>query len=249
MRLPLLYYTNNVGGTATLLEAMLSARCQNIVFSSSCATYGIPQSNPIPESHGQAPIHPYGTSKHLCEQMIKRSERAHGLRSMILRYFNAAGADPDGEIGENHNPETHLIPLVLRAAQHGTSVKVFGTDYPTVDGTCVRDYVHVSDLATAHVLALRRLLSGAPSRDYNLGLGRGHTVREVVDTAKEVTGRTIAVEEMPRRSGDSCTAGRRSGIGAARALLGVPRWAAVADQVAHAWHWVRCDRRPRRPAA
>jgi UDP-arabinose 4-epimerase len=197
------YYRNNVAGTLTLLEAMRDHGIDKIVFSSSCATYGIPNKIPIPESHTLQPINPYGHSKVMAEQMLKDFDVAYDLRSISLRYFNAAGADPDGEIGEIHEPETHLIPLVLNAAaEKRSAITIFGNDYDTDDGTCIRDYIHVTDLAQAHVLALNMLEKGSPSTAYNLGNGQGFSVRQVIDTAKLVTGRDIPVAIGPRRPGD-----------------------------------------------
>ena len=197
------YYRNNVAGTLTLLEAMRDQGIRRMVFSSTCATYGVPEQIPIPEHHPQHPINPYGASKHMIERMLRDFDAAHGLRSSSLRYFNAAGADPDGETGEDHDPETHLIPLVLEAAAgRRPHVAIFGNDYDTPDGTCIRDYIHVTDLADAHVLALRRLESGAESRAYNLGNGMGFSVREVIETARMVTGRDFPVVLGARRAGD-----------------------------------------------
>ncbi|MGH9548823.1 MAG: UDP-glucose 4-epimerase GalE, partial [Terriglobales bacterium] len=201
---PLKYYRNNVAGTLTLLEVMREHGVSQMVFSSTCATYGIPLAIPISEAHPQNPINPYGASKLMDEQMLEDVGRAHDIRSISLRYFNAAGADPDGEIGEERTSEGHLIPLVLHVAIGQRShVTVFGTDYDTPDGTCIRDYVHVTDLAEAHVLALKGLGSG--NKSYNLGMGRGFSVKEVIQTARSVTGRNIAVVEGSRRPGDpSC---------------------------------------------
>ncbi|MCU0833678.1 MAG: UDP-glucose 4-epimerase GalE [Chromatiaceae bacterium] len=197
------YYRNNVAGTLTLLEAMRDHGMARLIFSSTCATYGVPQTYPIPEAHPQHPVNPYGASKLMIERMLRDFDLAHGLRSIALRYFNAAGADPDGEIGEVHDPETHLIPLVLDAAAgRRPQVTVFGDDYDTPDGTCVRDYIHVTDLAQAHVLALQALESGAQSTAYNLGNGRGFSVREVITHAEAVTGREVPVTLGPRRCGD-----------------------------------------------
>ena len=200
---PAKYYRNNVAGSLSLLEAMREHGIGKIVFSSTCATYGVPQGIPIPDDHPQNPINPYGTSKLTVERMLSDFETAYGLRSVSLRYFNAAGADPEAEIGEDHDPETHLIPLVLEAASGKRSnVTIFGTDYDTPDGTCVRDYIHVSDLAEAHVLALKALRGGRQSTSYNLGMGAGHSVREVIRVANSVTGRVIPVVEGFRRPGD-----------------------------------------------
>jgi UDP-glucose-4-epimerase GalE len=200
---PLRYFRNNVAGTLTLLEAMRACSVQRIVLSSTCATYGVPQAVPIPEDHPQWPVNPYGESKLAVERMLRWVEGAYGTRWMSLRYFNAAGADPDGEIGESHDPETHLIPLAIDAAlgRRGP-LKVMGTDYPTRDGTAIRDYIHVVDLADAHVRALRHLESGGASCALNLGTGRGHTVREVIAMIERVTGRKLPSIDSPRRPGD-----------------------------------------------
>jgi UDP-glucose 4-epimerase len=197
---PAKYYRNNVIGSLNLIEAMLEADVKNIVFSSSCATYGEPQYMPIDENCPQNPINPYGFSKLIVERAFADYERAYGLRWIALRYFNAAGAAIDAVIGESHEPETHLIPLVLRAIKTGESVKIFGDDYDTPDGTCVRDYIHVEDLADAHVLALKALFmySGA----LNLGTGEGISVKEIVSAAAKISGKKIAYEIAPRRDGD-----------------------------------------------
>ena len=200
---PLRYYRNNVATTMTLLEVMVEAGVPPLVFSSSCATYGTPTEVPIPVSHEQRPINPYGWTKLMGEQMIRDAGHAHGLRSVILRYFNAAGADPDGDLCEEHDPETHLIPLAIDAALgRRPPLRIFGTDYPTPDGTCIRDYIHVSDLADAHVAALRELLGGGASRIRNLGTGRGHSVREVVEAVGRAAGMPVPTEMHPRRAGD-----------------------------------------------
>jgi UDP-glucose-4-epimerase GalE len=200
---PALYYRNNVEGTLSLLEEMRRATVDRIVFSSTCATYGVPEANPIGESTLQRPVNPYGETKLAVERALHWYGEAYGLRHVALRYFNAAGADPDGEIGEDHEPETHLIPLVLQAALGlGPPIRIFGTDYPTADGTAVRDYIHVSDLAEAHVRALDYLLRGGDSRAMNLGTGRGHSVREVIAAAQRAAARPVPREEAPRRAGD-----------------------------------------------
>jgi UDP-arabinose 4-epimerase len=200
---PAKYYRNNVVGTLNLLDAMLRHRCRDIVFSSTCATYGIPRSVPISEEEDQRPINPYGRSKLMIEQILRDFDRAHGLRFCALRYFNAAGADPEGQIGEDHSPETHLIPLVVETALgRRPCVDVFGTDYPTPDGTAIRDYIHVSDLADAHERAMTHLLSNGESLLLNVGTGRGHSVREVIDAVQAVTGGTVPVRHSPRRPGD-----------------------------------------------
>jgi UDP-arabinose 4-epimerase len=197
------YYRNNVAGSLTLLEAMRDHEIECIVFSSTCATYGVPEIIPIREDAPQHPINPYGASKLMVERMIRDFGSANGLRSISLRYFNAAGADPEGEIGEHHDPETHLIPLVLDVASgQRSNLTVFGSDYPTPDGTCIRDYIHVADLADAHVKALQALEGGLRSGAYNLGIERGFSVRDVVDTACRVTEREIPIVLGKRRTGD-----------------------------------------------
>ncbi len=197
------YYRNNVTGSLTLLEAMRDNNIHNFIFSSTCATYGEPEQVPIPEDHKQAPVNPYGQSKLMIEQMLSDFDVAHKLKSVSLRYFNAAGADPEGETGEDHDPETHLIPLVLDAAiGKRPSITVFGDDYNTPDGTCIRDYIHVTDLADAHVKALKYLEQGGETTHYNLGNGKGYSVKEVIDTAKKITGKKIPVVIGKRRYGD-----------------------------------------------
>ena len=197
------YYRNNVAGTLTLLEALRDFGVDKFIFSSSCATYGMPETIPISEEHVQAPINPYGQSKLMIEQMLKDFDAAYGLKSVSLRYFNAAGADPDGEIGEDHDPETHLIPLVLNvAAGVSPHITVFGDDYETEDGTCIRDYIHVTDLADAHVKALSYLERGGCTTAYNLGNEKGFSVREVIDCANQITGKEITVVIGARRAGD-----------------------------------------------
>jgi UDP-glucose 4-epimerase len=234
---PARYYRNNVAGTIELLGAMVEAGVKRIVFSSTCATYGLPREIPIPEDHPQEPVNPYGASKLMIERMLADFDRAYGLRSVVLRYFNAAGADPGGAIGERHEPETHLIPLVLRTALgERPAVEIFGTDYPTPDGTCVRDYVHVTDLASAHVLGVERLAGGAPSDVYNLGNGSGFSVREVIATAERVTGRPIAAVAAPRRAGDPHTLVGSSDK-ARRELGWSPRLASLEDIIRTAWAW------------
>ncbi|MCX8510035.1 MAG: UDP-glucose 4-epimerase GalE [Rhodobacteraceae bacterium] len=199
---PALYFDNNVGGMMALLDAAREAGVEQIVFSSSCATYGVPAALPVVESTPQEPINPYGRTKLICEQMLRDYGAAYGIRHVALRYFNAAGADPEGEIGERHEPETHLLPLALRAAAGGVPLNVFGHDYDTPDGTGIRDYVHVTDLARAHLLALRYLETGQDSLAVNLGSGRGHSVMEVCDAIARVTGRTVPLRFSPRRAGD-----------------------------------------------
>jgi UDP-glucose-4-epimerase GalE len=200
---PMRYFRNNAANTFVLLDAMREAEVGTIVFSSTCATYGMPIAVPITEDHPQSPINAYGESKLMVERALAWSAGAYGLRYAALRYFNASGADPDGETGENHDPETHLIPLVLRSALGlHPQIDIYGTDYPTPDGTAVRDYVHVQDLAEAHVKAVGHLLDGNDSLALNLGTGRGYSVREVIAAAERVTGRAVPRREMPRRAGD-----------------------------------------------
>src|SRR5215471_17697028 len=200
---PALYYANNLGGTLSLLEAMREAGVDKIVFSSTCATYGIPAEVPIRENSPQLPVNPYGETKLAIERALHWYGKAYGLRSVSLRYFNAAGADPEGEIGELHAPETHLVPLVLQTALGERShIEVYGTDYPTSDGTAIRDYIHVQDLAEGHLRALEYLLTGGETAAVNLGTGTGHSVREVVRVAEAISGRGISCRDAPRRAGD-----------------------------------------------
>jgi UDP-arabinose 4-epimerase len=219
-----------------LLDAMRDCGVGKIVFSSSCAVYGVPAVVPIAEDAGFAPVNPYGATKMICERMLKDCAAAFALNFVALRYFNAAGADPDGAIGECHVPETHAIPLLLEAAEGGRRFTIFGDDYPTGDGTCVRDYVHVSDLADAHIRALRALVDGADSMALNLGTGRGWSVSELVATVREVTGRDFPVQLGPRRAGDPPAL--VADPARARAKLGWrPQYFELATQVAHAWAW------------
>jgi len=197
------YFRNNVAGSLSLLDAAVAVRVERFVFSSTCATYGVPREVPIAEDHPQNPVNPYGESKLFVERALRWYEQAHRLRWVALRYFNAAGADPDGDLGEEHDPETHLVPLAIQAALGlRPRLPIFGTDYATPDGTAVRDYVHVSDLAAAHVAALDHLVRGAPSAACNLGTGRGHSVREVIAEVARVTGRGVPTRDAPRRPGD-----------------------------------------------
>lgn len=201
---PLSYYGNNVAGAILLLEAMQESGLKTLIFSSTCATYGIPDEIPIRESTVQEPTHPYGKSKWIVETILKDLVQLDGWRVALLRYFNAAGADEEARIGENHTPETHLIPLVIEAALgKRSSVSLFGTDYPTPDGTAIRDYIHVDDLADAHVLALQHLLtSSSPLLELNLGTGKGHSVQEVIDAVERISGKKVPVERKDRRPGD-----------------------------------------------
>lgn len=234
---PAKYYRNNVIGTLTLLEAMVAANIKKLVFSSTCATYGVPKTVPIPEDHPQSPINPYGATKLMVERILADFDVAHEFKSVCFRYFNAAGADPGGLLGEDHNPETHLIPLVLQTALGiREAIAVFGTDYPTPDGTCIRDYIHVADLATAHVLGLEYLLQGNDSEIFNLGNGSGFSVKEVIEAAKQVTGREIAVVERDRRPGDP-PALVGSAEKAQRMLGWQSQYADIHQILTHAWAW------------
>jgi UDP-arabinose 4-epimerase len=234
---PRKYFDNNVSKTLALLDRLLDASVDKFVFSCSCATYGVPRVLPIAEHHRQLPINPYGASKLFLENVLYWYERAYGLRYTSLRYFNAAGADPDGELGEDHMPETHLIPLVIAAAQgKNPVVEIFGTDYDTPDGTAVRDYVHVCDLAAAHVKALDHLLADAPSASINLGTGRGHSIREVISAVEGISGRTVPVFEGPRRAGDPPALIADPQLG--RSVLGwTPRRSDLSTIVLTAWQW------------
>ncbi|MBP2658227.1 MAG: galE [Firmicutes bacterium] len=235
---PAKYYRNNVTGTITLLEAMKKGGIDKIIFSSTCATYGIPTQVPICEDHSQNPINPYGWSKLMIEQILRDFHMAYSIRSVALRYFNAAGADPDGEIGERHNPETHLIPLVLEAAAgRRPNIAIFGTDYPTTDGTCIRDYIHVRDLADAHVMALNYLYKENKSTAFNLGNGSGFSVREIIEISRKVTGKKIQIVEMERRAGDpAILVGNAAKI---ESQLGWrPQFSDIATQITHAWEWM-----------
>ena len=234
---PAKYYRNNVIGTLVLLEAMLAACVNKFVFSSTCATYGVPKTVPIPEDHPQNPINPYGESKLMVEKILSDFNNAYDLKSVRFRYFNAAGADPSGLLGEDHNPETHLIPLVLQTALgKRESISILGTDYPTTDGTCVRDYIHVNDLADAHVLGLEYLLKGGDSAVFNLGNGNGFSVKEVIETAKQVTGKNIKAIECDRRPGDP-PALIGSGDKARQILGWQPKYPDLQDIITHAWKW------------
>jgi UDP-glucose 4-epimerase len=234
---PAKYYRNNVVGTLTLLEAMLAASIKQFVFSSTCATYGVPNTVPIPEDHPQNPINPYGFTKLAVERILADFDVAYGLKSVVFRYFNAAGADPSGLLGEDHGPETHLIPLVLMAALGKLkSVSIFGTDYPTPDGTCIRDYIHVTDLADAHILGMEYLLQGGDTGVFNLGNGSGFSVKEVIETAEMVSGQTIKVVESDRRPGDPPILVGSSDK--ARKILGwKPQYPSLKDIISHAWQW------------
>jgi UDP-glucose-4-epimerase GalE len=232
------YYENNVGGTLNLLDAMVTRGCLRIVFSSTCATYGEPETVPIVEEARQLPVNPYGKTKLVCEYMLRDFAHAHGLGVVALRYFNAAGADPQGRLGEDHRPETHLIPLVIAAAAGRLpQIKVFGSDYPTPDGTCIRDYVHVTDLAQAHVLALQSLLDGvAGFRAFNLGNCAGTSVREVIAAVERVSKKRVPQLLAERRPGDPpVLVGSPAKI--QRELGWQPRHAEIDAIVASAWQW------------
>ena len=231
------YYYNNVVNTLNLLKVMRSHGCNKIIFSSTCATYGEPERVPITEDMPQNPINPYGMTKLTVERIFRDYAKAYGLKFAVLRYFNAAGADPDGEIGESHNPETHIIPLVLDAASGKRSdIKVFGTDYETPDGSCVRDYIHVTDLADAHLLALHYLENGGESDFFNLGNAIGTSVLEVVESAKRVTGKEFTVIHAPRRSGDPAKLVGSSDK-AQRVLGWKPKFGDIDTIISHAWNW------------
>ncbi|HIK18167.1 MAG TPA: UDP-glucose 4-epimerase GalE [Leptolyngbyaceae cyanobacterium M33_DOE_097] len=231
------YYRNNVVGTLTLLEAMVAAGIDKFVFSSTCATYGIPKTVPIPEDHPQSPINPYGMTKLMVERILADFGVAYGLRSVCFRYFNAAGADPLGRLGEDHNPETHLIPLVLQTALGiRQAISIFGTDYPTPDGTCIRDYIHVCDLADAHVLGLQYLIDGGASTVFNLGNGSGFSVKQVIDTARAITGCEIPAVECDRRPGDP-PALVGSSERAIQTLGWKPVYPDIESIITHAWNW------------
>jgi len=237
MKLPARYYANNVGNTVNLIEAMVEHGVARLIFSSTAAVYGDPLYTPIDERHPRQPVNPYGWSKWMVEQILADCDRAHGLRHVALRYFNAAGAHPEGLLGERHDPETHLIPLVVQvAAGRREHIGVFGTDYDTPDGTCIRDYVHVQDLADAHLLALDHLARGGASAAFNLGNGNGFSIREVIRTVEQVTGRPVAAQDLPRRPGDPPVLVADSAR--ARAELGWrPRHAALDEIVRHVWQW------------
>lgn len=237
VRQPADYYHNNVVKGLALLGAMVESGVRNLVFSSTAAVYGEPVAVPIPEEHPAVPTNPYGATKLALEGAMRWYGEAYGLRCTSLRYFNAAGADPSGEVGEDHDPETHLIPLVLKsAAGLIPHLEIYGTDYPTPDGTCVRDYIHVSDLAVAHALALDALASGSPSAVYNLGNGNGYSVLEVIKTAEEVVGKPIKVKYGPRRPGDPAVL--VAGSGRIMDELGwQPRFAALKTIIETAWRW------------
>lgn len=243
---PQRYYRNNVAGTINLLQAMRDTAVSKIVFSSTCAVYGAPKKVPIPENHPQQPLNPYGHSKRMIEQMLADAAPAYGLASVSLRYFNAAGADPEGEIGEVHDPETHLIPLALEAAAGlRPKLTIHGIDYSTRDGTCIRDYVHVADLADAHVLALGYLAKNPGAAAFNLGNGAGFTVREVIAAVQRVTGRKIPFREGPRRPGDPPAL--VADFKAVRRRLGwKPSYRDLGVIIESAWRWLQSRENPKK---
>jgi UDP-glucose-4-epimerase GalE len=238
MREPERYFANNVGGSLSLLTAMVETGLRHMVFSSTAAVYGDPPSSPILETFPIQPVSPYGESKAMVETLLRWFDRIHGLTSVCLRYFNACGADPEGRLGEEHEPETHLIPLLLRAVITGQPITIFGHDYDTPDGTCIRDYIHVNDLAQAHILALDYLLSGGVSNHFNVGTGSGHTVLEMIRAVEEVTGRKVPYAVGPRREGDA-----PSLVAASDKLRGTlgwePRYTELRTIVEHAWNFAR----------
>ncbi len=236
VRDPIGYYQNNVSGTLGLLLAMARAGVKHLIFSSTCAVYGEPDTMPLVETMAPRPINAYGETKLAVERALPHLERAHGLRSIALRYFNAAGAHPDGTLGEDHSPEIHLIPRAIDAALDGPPLKVFGDDYPTPDGTCLRDYIHVCDLADAHVRALQALESGAASAIYNLGTGVPHSVRQVIDVVSQVVGRPVRWEKAPRRPGDPPQL-YAAADKVQRELGWKCRYPDLLTIVQHAWRW------------
>jgi UDP-glucose 4-epimerase len=238
MQAPELYFSNNVCGSLSLLTAMVRAGVKHLVFSSTAAVYGVPPASPILESFPIAPVNPYGQSKVMVESMLHWFDQIHGLRSIALRYFNACGADPAGGLGEEHDPETHLIPLMLRGALTGQPLTVFGNDYDTPDGTCIRDYIHVNDLAEAHILAVEALLAGAASEQFNIGTGSGHSVLEMIRGVEEASGRRVPYVIGPRRAGDP-PALVANADKLQRTLGWVPRYTRLEDILSSAWEFER----------
>jgi UDP-glucose 4-epimerase len=236
VRDPLGYYHNNVVGSLALLRAMTEAGVKQLVFSSTCAVYGEPTSVPIDETHDKHPINPYGDTKLAIERALEHVSRAHDFRFIALRYFNAAGAHPDGTIGEDHDPEIHVIPRAIDAATGGRPLELFGDDYPTPDGTCLRDYIHVSDVAEAHVRALRLLEGGGPSGAFNVGTGQPHSVKQVIDTVSRVVGNPVRWNLAPRRPGDPSTLYAASDR-LQRELHWRPQYPDLETIVRHAWRW------------
>ncbi len=237
VREPARYYRNNVANTLNLLDTMLRHGVDKFIFSSTAAIFGNPEYTPIDEGHPKQAINPYGRSKRMVEEFLADYDMAQGLNYVTLRYFNAAGADPDGELGERHDPESHLIPLVLQAASgRRENIAIYGNDYPTPDGTCVRDYIHVWDLCTAHLLALQHLLDGGGSAAYNLGNGNGFSVQEVIDVARDVSGQAISVVQQGRRSGDPAILVADS-TKCQEELGWRPQYTSLETIIAHAWEW------------
>ncbi len=234
---PAKYYANNTVSTLAVLDAMRDHDVRHFVFSSTCATYGNPEYVPMDEKHPQNPINPYGESKFFVEKILKAYDHAYGLKYTALRYFNAAGADPEGKIGESHDPETHLIPLILQTAMgKRDAISIFGTDYDTPDGTCIRDYIHILDLAQAHALALENMRVGKSSSIHNLGCEHGYSVREVIAACEKISGRNITQKELPRRAGDP----PRLVASAAKAkseLNWKPKYTDIDEIIKHAWNW------------
>jgi len=238
MQAPELYFANNTAGSLSLFTAMLQAGVKHLVFSSTAAVYGIPHTSPILESFPIVPVNPYGESKVIVETLLKWFDLIHGLRSVCLRYFNASGADPAGGLGEEHDPETHLIPLMLRAAATGRPLTVFGDDYDTPDGTCIRDYIHVNDLSDAHIRAVEALLAGAPSDQFNVGTGCGHSVLEMLRGVEEATGQKVPYKMGPRREGDP-PALVANADKLRRSLGWEPRYMDLRDIISTAWEFER----------
>ncbi len=234
---PAKYYQNNTVATLAVLDAMVRHNVRSFIFSSSCATFGNPHYVPMDEKHPQDPINPYGESKYFVERILRAYDTAYGLRFVALRYFNAAGADPEGVIGESHDPETHLIPVIFQAAMGArANIKVFGTDYDTPDGTCIRDYIHILDIAQAHALALKRLEEGDSSDFFNLGNGQGFSVREVIAACEKACGKPVPIEEAPRRAGDPPRL--IASADKAHTTLGwKPQYADIDTILQHAWSW------------
>jgi UDP-glucose-4-epimerase GalE len=239
---PELYFSNNVAGTLSLLTAMAQSNVKRLVFSSTAAVYGTPQIVPIPEDSPFAPVSPYGESKVMVEKILGWLDPYRGLRSIKLRYFNACGSDPESGLGEEHDPETHLIPLLIRAVLTETPIAIYGDDYETPDGTCIRDYIHVADLAEAHLLALEKLLAGGASDAFNVGTGMGRSVMEVMRAVEEVSGRTVPYEIGPRRAGDAPVLVANSDK-LKRALGWKPRFPELTDIVTTAWQFEKNQRR------
>lgn len=232
---PIAFFDSNLAGSTTLFAAAMQAGIDKLVFSSTCATYGIPLQVPIREDHPQAPINPYGKSKLMVEQILKELQFRNDIRSVILRYFNAAGADPQGRIGEWHTPETHLIPLTIASVQSNSALKIFGTDYPTRDGTCIRDFIHVCDIAEAHGRGIDHLLAGGESVALNLGTGRGTSVSEIIEAVRRISGKEMKVELCPRREGDPPELVADNAL--AKATLGWRPTFDLESIIESAWNW------------